>query len=217
MTDRIAVLAQFLAANLGWLRHRAKLDEFARDIADAAGRMRGLVNGPGEQKYLGPCGARLTMACETCEREISVGEAYAPQPGTGGLVDCAEHTPFIGDIRLRQTDTCQGDVYAYRGASAGRCRLCGAEVSTRDREAWLDGEVRDRAFRASEIAAAYGLKANTIRVWHARGRLHEVSRDHEDRPLFNVGDVLDLAAADAIRRHEAAVKRARRQAQHEPA
>ncbi len=173
MTDRIATLARFLAANLGWMRRRGEVDEFARDIADAAGRLRGLVNGPAEQKYLGPCGAELGL------------------------------TPY---------EDCDGDVYAYRGASAGRCRLCGTEWSTRDREAWLDGEVRDRAFRASEIAAAYGLKANTIRVWHARGRLHEVSRDHEDRPLFNVGDVLDLAAADAIRRHEAAVKRARRQA-----
>ncbi len=185
MTDRIAVLARFLAANLGWMRHRGELDEFARDVGETAGRMRSLVDGRAEQKYLGPC--RAVHSFDATEMQ--------QRPGEGTF-----------DVE------CPGDVYAFRGASNGRCRLCGAEWSTRDREAWLDGEVRDRAFRASEIASAYGLKANTIRVWHARGRLHEVSRDREDRPLFNVGDVLDLAEADAIRRHEAAVKRERRAA-----
>jgi hypothetical protein len=46
----------------------------------------------------------------------------------------------------------------------------------------------------------------------ARGQLVPHGHDAEDRPLFNVGDVLDLAAADAARRATEQAKRARRAA-----
>ena len=104
-------------------------------------------------------------------------------------------------------------MYGYRGASRGRCKTCGAEVATSEREAWLDGEVRQHLFRASEIANAYGLRANTIRVQHARGLLVAHGHDAEERPLFNVGEVLDLAAADAARRETNRARRERRREQ----
>lgn len=171
MTDRIAVLARFLAANLGWMTHRAEVDEFAGDVGDCAARLRGLVNGPAEQKYLGPCGAELGV------------------------------TPY---------EDCDGDVYGPRGGRTGRCRACGAEVAQANRQAWLDGEVRAHAFRAAEIANAYGVNVKTIRTWAARGQLLEHGRDRDDHPLFMVGDVLDLAAADAARRETNRAKRERR-------
>lgn len=106
--------------------------------------------------------------------------------------------------------TCDGDVYARDGAPVGRCRSCGAEVSTAERRAWLDGEVRSRAFRAAEIAGAYDIKVNTIRSWALRGLLTAHGYDRDGRPLYNVGEVLDLAAADAARRETARAERARR-------
>jgi hypothetical protein len=198
MTDRIAVLARFLAANLGWMRHRAEVDEFARDIADAAGRMRSLVNGPAEQKYLGPCGALL-------DAEIEID---------------GEWRNVVGDT------PCPGDVYAYRGASAGRCRACGTEVATADREAWLDAQVRDEAFSARWIADAHGLNVKTVRTWSARGQLKTWWRTEagliaewpppddgvERERLHYVGDVLDLAAADAARRETNRATQERRRA-----
>lgn len=69
-----------------------------------------------------------------------------------------------------RTLVCEGDVYARDGASAGRCRACGAEWSTAERRAWLDGEVRAHAFRAAHIAQAYGVSADTIRTWSTRVR-----------------------------------------------
>lgn len=186
MTDRIAVLARFLAANLGWLVHRSEIDEFAGDVGDCAGRLRGMVNGPSEQRFLGPCGAELV------EDITSIGE----DGGEG--------------IRTYRESVCEGDVYGPRGGRTGRCRTCEAEVAQVDRRAWLDGEVRAHAFRAAEIAGAYGVNVKTIRTWAARGQLLEHGRDRDDHPLFMVGDVLDLAAADAARRETNRAKRERR-------
>jgi hypothetical protein len=105
---------------------------------------------------------------------------------------------------------CTGDVYAPRGGNIGRCRSCGAEAATEDREAWLDAQVRSQAFRAYEIADAYRIPVNTIRSWAHRGRLLPHDHDAEDRPRYLVGDVLDLATADAVRRAEQQARRSRR-------
>jgi hypothetical protein len=189
--DPIVTAARWLRGQVEWLRHAvdgtepyavAAFDE----IGHCAGRLRGLVNGPGEQKYLGPCGAEI----EVSEHEWE------------GVV---------------VTEVCEGDVHAYRGARVGRCRTCGAEVATSEREAWLDGQVRSQAFRASQIAEAYGVSVKTIRTWAARGQITEHGRDRDDRPLYNVGEVLDLFRALAVRRAEDEAKRARRAADREAA
>jgi hypothetical protein len=184
MTDPLIAAARFLTSQLEWLRHATAdngepyaVAAFA-EIDQCARRLRGLVEGRGEQKYLGPCGAEVEWA-----------------PGT-----------------MVVTAICEGDIYAPRGGSVGRCRTCKAEVAAADREAWLDGEVRAHAFRATEIGKAYGVNINTIRSWAQRGQLTEHGRDRDNRPLYNVGDVLDLAAADAARRAENQAKRARRAA-----
>lgn len=188
--DPIIVAAQWLASQIEWLRHAIDGNEpYAiaafDEIGFCAGRLRGLVNGPGEQKFLGPCGA--TVAWDEDDNEIP------------------------------RDEPCEGDVYAHLGAKEGACRACGARWATAKREAWLDGEVRSHAFRAAHIAEAYGVRANTIRVWADRGRLTAHGHDGEGRPLFNVGEVLDLAAADAARRAGEQAKRARRAAAREAA
>jgi hypothetical protein len=125
--------------------------------------------------------------------------------------------PCGADVLGEFERECEGDVYArvYADgtvARTGTCRTCRATVETDERIAWLDGEVRGHAFRAAEIAQAYGLRANTIRVWATRGVLVAHGHDRDGKPLFNVGDVLDLAAVDAARRVEEQAKRARRAA-----
>jgi hypothetical protein len=180
--DPIVVAARFLQSQITWLSHAADGTQpwapgAFREISDCAGRMRALVNGPSERKYLGPCGAELATEVE---------------PG------------------ITRIDLCDGDVYGIRGASRARCRVCGAEVASEDRAAWLDAEVRSRAFRAAEIADAYGVNVNTIRTWHTRGLLTAHGEDRDGRPLFNVGDVLDMFRDLAVRRAEGQAKRARR-------
>lgn len=209
--DPLVSAAKALTGQLEWLRHATDdqggpyaVAAFA-EIAHCAGRLRSLVNGPSESRYLGPCGAEL-------------------------LTDVTDVDPEHGEgIRTYRADTCDGDIYGTRGASRGRCRTCGAEVAQDDRQAWLDGEVRAHAFTAAQIAEAYGINVKTIRSWAtdraesrdhrgtltrsatpARLRTHAVGRDGQ--ALFLVGDVLDLAAADAARRETERAKRERRAA-----
>lgn len=219
-TDPLIAAARFLVGQLEWLRHA--VDEQGQpyavaafaEIGHCAGRLRGLVNGPAEQRYLGPCGATV----------------IAPAPPQDGC-DCGHegldswfHLKPCPVALLEQRSACDGDVYGIRGAQRGRCRTCGAEVAQDDRRAWLDGEVRAGAFRAYEIADAYRISADTIRSWAHRGRLRSYFRTDEgliaawvDPPdgevrerLHYVGDVLDLAAADAARRETARAQRERR-------
>ncbi|GAA2681787.1 hypothetical protein [Actinoplanes palleronii] len=192
VTDPLAKAASWLSDQMRWLRHA--LDDqggpyavtaFA-EIADSAARMRGIVNGPTAQAYLGPCGESTQVETTT----------YSDTEPT--YMDGAP---------------CEGDVYGYRGARLGTCRTCGTTVDQDERRAWLDAQTRDRTYRASEIEHAYKVKAHTIRMWAARGLIHEHDRDLLGRPRYLLGDVLDLAALMAKRRAENEAKRLRRAAE----
>jgi hypothetical protein len=198
MTDPLIAAAQFLVTQLDWLRHAR--DEMGQpyaasvfaEIRDCASRMRAVVEGPADRRYLGPCGA--PYLCDG----IAVGDQGQPWAECGVPDSHPAH----------ELSTCEGDVYARDGAPAGHCRTCGAEVDTGERRAWLDAEVRSHTFRAIHIAQAYRISVDTIRSWAHRGLLVPHGHDADERPLFNVGDVLDLAAADAARREQARARRA---------
>jgi hypothetical protein len=142
LDDAILLTAQWLPQHLEWLRHRQEAAEALATIDACARVVAGIARGPAELKFLGPCGADV----------ISSG------------ID-SEGWPADVDIK-----TCEGDVYAREGASVGRCRVCGTEWSTAERRAWLDEQVRDKAFRAAHIGDAYGINVNTIRTWAAEVR-----------------------------------------------
>lgn len=181
--DEITTAAAWLTGHLEWIRHRSDADEYLTDVDACARVIRGIARGPVDQRYLGPCGALIL-----------------PQSDQGGSE--------VG----RDTPECSGDVYGPQGGSTGSCRTCGAQVSQHERRAWLDEQTRDRAYRASEIEDAHKVKAHTIRMWAARGLVAEHGRDRLGRPLYLLGDVLDLAAAMAKRRAETEAKRLRREA-----
>jgi hypothetical protein len=189
VTDSIVEAAQFLAQQLPWLRHARTTEQGApyaadvfREIGDCAARMRSLVDGPKEQRFLGPCGAPQWVE------------------NLGGEAGCRE----------LEGPPCEGDVYGVAGAQTGRCRTCKTEYQQADRHDWIDSVRRDWLYHASEIAEAYPeIKAATVRKWFERGLI--VSHgEHKGGPLFKVGEVLDLAAADAARREEIRADRDRR-------
>jgi hypothetical protein len=160
--DPIVHAARYLAENVEWLRHRAEVGEAYAAIEACARVVRGIVRGPAAQRYLGPCGAWRDhdSAC-----------------GCEGAAGC------------EVPETCEGDVYARDGASTGRCRTCGAEVSTAERQAWLDAEVgrSDLAWTARGIADALNINAKTVRA----GR--PPRQRHGRRPAR--GQAQDLLAA----------------------
>jgi hypothetical protein len=217
--DPLAEACSWLSGQMRWLRHAVDdqgspvaPDVFA-EIADCAGRMRSLVNGPAVQKFLGPCGSTIAWEGDDSEIEVNLDEP------------------------------CAGDVYGNPGAEMGSCRTCGARWSVAKRQAWLDAEVREHAYRAAQIADAYGVNENSIRTWSTRirpdtgqpalaswwrtdegllvpwtdpegGTAEGIRAELAARGprLHFVGDVLDLAAAAAARRETERAKRARREA-----
>lgn len=192
--DPIEGLTVRIGAHLEWLRHHPAVDEHYAVIAACARVLRGIVAGPAAQKFLGPCGA--PRRCEGLE----------PDDWPEG--DCGNHEPHDAHDR----EPCDGDVYGRSGSAAGRCKTCGAEYDQGARRAWLDGEVRQYAYTAKEISDAYGLNVNTIRSWLHRGLL-VAHGEMGGRPLLNLGQVLDLAVADAARRETYRAERARRKEQ----
>lgn len=251
--EPIIEAAQWLrgpGGHLEWLRHRQEVDEALADIAACARIVRGIARGPGERKYLGPCVAPTGSPPDRCPVDCGChrGPHYpCTEPGGCGSAGCGRPTGVCGgNVYVRVLDTETGDC-----AGTGYCHRCGGPVATDERRAWLDGEVRQRAYRAIEIAQAYDVNVNTIRSWVARGhlrsywrtsagltvewvdppldetlkgadleaRLGEISDEIQARGgrLHYVGDVLDLAAADAARRGTEQAKRARRAAAREAA
>jgi transposase len=188
-----AVAAAWLGRhdNVEWLRHRQEAERAFAELTDACRDLRRLVDRKATRRYLGPCGAPQFIEAGDDDDEV------------GRVVYEIEGPP------------CTGDVYVREHATTGACDTCGGVVDAAERRMWLDETVRGHAFRIVQIADAFGIKANTISQWVARGRLVPHGHDGEGRPLVNVGEVLDLAAQDAARRATNQAKAARRRDRNE--
>lgn len=133
------------------------------------------------------------------------------------VVDPPAGRRYLGPCRAAVgADECGADLYARDGARHAACRECGTRHEVAERRAWLDQEARRWSYTAAEIAEAYGIRANTIRVWANRGRISQVGTV-DGRPTYELGQVLDLAAQDAARRESARIKRETRHAVTSPA
>lgn len=93
---------------------------------------------------------------------------------------------------------CHTDLYARPGAATVRCTGCGTTYDAAQRRAELLAAVEDRLATATEIARllkslGHDITASRIRGYAHRGRLTPRGRNHEDNPLYRVGDVINLA------------------------
>jgi hypothetical protein len=152
----INAAVSWLYGHLEWMRHRAEVDEFLRDVEACARIVRGIARGPADRVYLGPCGAER-QPCEGLE------------PEDWPEADCGHHEPHPA-----HTDTCDGDVYGLPDGDTGRCRECGAEFDQGERQKWRDGQVAERLadqpIPARDIAYALRLSVKTIRSWATERR-----------------------------------------------
>lgn len=97
-------------------------------------------------------------------------------------------------------EQCPGELYAVAGAKYVRCPVCGTDYYVADRRAWLLAAAQDALLTAAELSRALPnlldqqLSPGTIRSWASRGQLAAHATDREGRPLYRVGDVVDLVA-----------------------
>lgn len=183
MTD-LPALASFLLDNISWLRHHQDGPQVVDDVIRAVDAVKRAIDKPPERVYVGRCGA--------------------PKLDEDG----------------REVD-CQAEVYARPGAPLAVCGGpdgCGASWDVEERRAWLLEAARDQLENASTIARAVtalgGQEVTPERIWKWKERGRIVPHGYEDakrkRPLYRVGDVLDLLTSDA--RAEAAKGQKRRKA-----
>lgn len=94
-------------------------------------------------------------------------------------------------------DVCRRDMYAKEGAPDVECHLCHLTYPMEFRREYLLDKVVDQLANAATIAGAVtklgeDVTPEDIRKWAERGRLLAKGHDHRGRPLYRVGDVLDL-------------------------
>lgn len=126
------------------------------------------------------------------------------------LIDRPEGRVYAG-----LCSTCSAPLYARPGAAEVACRACASDDSelvydVAERRAWMLSEVADTVGGSSYVAAvASGLgvrvRAATVRQWARRGKLapceyaEPLKEGGEPRPLYRVGDVVDVAIAQALK------------------
>lgn len=123
-------------------------------------------------------------------------EAFDELEGAIGLIKSAIDT--AGDSTYAgPCDICSRDMYAKPGALEVECRPCALVYDLADRREWLLKQAEDRLETATNVAraiTAYGqtLTPERIRQWKTRGRITAHGEDASGRPLFRIGDVLEV-------------------------
>lgn len=92
---------------------------------------------------------------------------------------------------------CGSALYGIEGKSGARCHDCGTDWLVEARRRTMLGSLEDRLAHSGTLAAivkANGvpLASSTIRNYARAGKVTAVARDLKGRPLYRVGDVLDV-------------------------
>lgn len=182
-------VARWLLVQLEWLRHHRDAASCLADVDGAVSLLRRAVDRPPDLWFAGPC------------------------DGNGLVSELAEH------VAGHDTTGCAERLYAKPNAPTVDCRACQLTYDVPKRRDWLLEAAQDMLAHAELIgraAPALGLQVtpSMIRGYAHRGRLEERGTDLAGRPLYRVGDVIDVAQdvlAEADRKRDAAAaKRARR-------
>lgn len=93
-------------------------------------------------------------------------------------------------------NVCDRDMYAQPGESYVTC-VCRAGYGVRARREWMLAEVEEMRLSAVDVARALTsldrpIKPALLATWVQRGRLVPVGTDAHGKPLYRVGDVMEL-------------------------
>jgi len=129
------------------------------------------------------------------------------------LARCVDRPPtaaYAGPCWVKLEDgRCDFELYAPEGASTVKCGGCGTVHDMDARRRWLRGEAEDALAIAATLAAGLSsldmpVTSSAIRNLAARGRIVAHGHDPHGRPLYRVGDVVDVLIDQARRKAGAA-------------
>lgn len=142
---------------------------------------------------------RLRDWAKTCQDELGAAiEAVRASIDTPAqLAFVARCGAQIFDPYVGREITCGRVIWARPDAGVGHCK-CGNTVDRKEAQVKLLDDARDEVYPTTTLVRLLGacglsVPAGTIRQWKARGDLHQVNPISSPRPLYRVGDVLDLA------------------------
>lgn len=180
------ILSAYLLSKLNTIRNHADGIAIHRQITEPIIKARWLIDRPVDKWYAGPCTAKIQV------------DPLTLQPTQGS------------DYVIR---ACGAELYAITGRGNVTCRICKTTYDVASRREWLLTSAENQLANAAVIARAVTWLGPTkltpvlIRVWEGRGRIH--AKGHEPyptsndpfrtRPLYRVGDVLDLLAESAAK------------------
>jgi len=92
---------------------------------------------------------------------------------------------------------CREDLYAAPGKAHATCRGCGARHDMQERRDWMLSCIEDQVAYSGLLAGlvtnlGVPIGSSTIRRYAAAGRIKVISVDAKRRPLYRIGDVLDV-------------------------
>lgn len=149
--DPLEAAARWLVSHVEWLRHRQEVTEAYADFATTARVIAGTVDGPGDRRWLGQCGAPLEDGPCRADVHARAGATTARCRECGASLDVALRRAELGRLVRGYAFSATEIAAAYPHIRAGRIRTwamrgriqpCG-EVD--GRPAYDLGEVLDRA------------------------------------------------------------------------
>lgn len=114
-------------------------------------------------------------------------------------IDKPQDKVFAGPCGEPQDDgtTCTEDLYGWPGKATATCKTCGAPHDMAQRREWMLSVIEDQVAYSGLLAGLVSnlgvqIGSSTIRRYASAGRIKVISVDAKRRPLYRIGDVLDV-------------------------
>lgn len=115
------------------------------------------------------------------------------------VIDRPPEKVFFGrcGAELDNDETCPESLYGYAAHATVLCPACGTEWGIAARRAWLLDIVEDEVAYSGLLAGLVSglgvpIASSTIRNLAKKGRIRALAVDARRRPLYRIGDVLDV-------------------------
>lgn len=181
--ETLSIMARWLRPKVTWIRHHESGSDAVLDITGAVRNMRRVIDRPPALVYVGQCGGQQDKPC-SCSCHI--GGVYGQSCDVAG--GCAE---------LHRGTVCTEELYAHAGALTITCRACRTRYDVAQRRQWLLDRVEDQLMTSGALSMTLrylgiAVADSTVRSYASRGRITQHSQDQRGRPLYRMGDVLEI-------------------------